>query len=84
MINAVHKHIKSNLPFLMKSKLLLAVSGGLDSMVLLAIMQQLKLNISVAHCNFSLRGEESDADEEFVKHQANSLKITCFSKRFDT
>jgi tRNA(Ile)-lysidine synthase len=68
----------------MKSKLLLAVSGGLDSMVLLAIMQQLKLNIGVAHCNFSLRGEESDADEEFVKHQANSLKITCFSKRFDT
>ncbi|MEY2703867.1 MAG: tRNA(Ile)-lysidine synthase [Bacteroidota bacterium] len=84
MINAVHKHIQSNLPFLMKSKLLLAVSGGLDSMVLLAIMQQLKLNIGVAHCNFSLRGEESDADEEFVKHQANSLKITCFSKRFDT
>ncbi len=84
MINAVHKHMQSNLPFLMKSKLLLAVSGGLDSMVLLAIMQQLKLNIGVAHCNFSLRGEESDADEEFVKHQANSLKITCFSKRFDT
>lgn len=84
MINAVHKHIQSNLPFLMKSKLLLAVSGGLDSMVLLAIMQQLKLNIGVAHCNFSLRGEESDADEEFVKHQANRLKITCFSKRFDT
>lgn len=84
MINAVHKHIQSNLPFLMKSKLLLAVSGGLDSMVLLAIMQQLKLNIGVVHCNFNLRGEESDADEEFVKHQANRLKITCFSKRFDT
>ena len=75
MVQEVQKHIVSNLPFLLKDKLLLAVSGGLDSMVLLHIMHELNLNIAIAHCNFGLRGEESDADEVFVKQYANANNI---------
>lgn len=84
MVQEVQKHIVSNLPFLLKDKLLLAVSGGLDSMVLLHIMHELNLNIAIAHCNFGLRGEESDADEVFVKQYANANNIPFFSKQFDT
>ena len=49
---------------------LLAVSGGMDSMVLLHLFKQKGLSFSIAHVNFMLRGDESDADESFVKEHA--------------
>lgn len=66
------------------SKWLLAVSGGLDSMVLLNLCHRAGFNISVAHCNFNLRGEESDTDAKFVKDICFSLKVPYFEKHFDT
>ena len=66
MLQKFEKHIHTNFPFVRDSKLLLAISGGLDSVVLMYLCNQLKLNISLAHCNFKLRNEESDLDEEFV------------------
>lgn len=84
MIDAVHKHIQSNLPFLLKSKLLIAVSGGLDSMVLLDLLYKLNFQVAIAHVNFQLRGAESNEDENFVKLQAEKYQIPIFINRFDT
>jgi tRNA(Ile)-lysidine synthase len=64
--------------------LILAVSGGCDSMCMLHIMQQLKYNLVVAHCNFKLRGDESDAEEEFVKRYCEKHHIKFVSKTFAT
>ena len=63
---------------------LLAVSGGVDSMVMLKIFHELGLNFVVAHCNFGLRGAESDADEQLVKNYCNIYKIKCLTIKFDT
>ena len=84
MLSKFEKHVASYFPFLKGKKLLLAVSGGIDSMVLMRLCIEMKMDISVAHCNFSLRGDESDADEYFVKSQTDKLQIPIFIKKFDT
>ena len=71
----MQNHLKSRFPFFEKSKLLIAISGGLDSVVLTHLCHQLKLNMALAHCNFNLRGAESDADEEFVLQLAEDLDV---------
>ena len=76
MLVKFKNHIQQNLPFLLENKLLLAVSGGLDSMVLVNLCQKLNLTIAIAHCNFQLRGEESDEDEQFVKDFCIKNQIT--------
>ncbi len=67
-------------------KVLLAVSGGIDSMYMLHKAPELfpGASFAVAHCNFCLRGEESDGDEAFVAAQCGTLGVECFVKRFDT
>jgi len=77
-------HIKKDFSFLKKSKLLIAISGGMDSMVLMHLCHQLHLNIALAHCNFNLRGNESDADEAFVLQLAENLDLEVFIESFDT
>lgn len=84
MIEKLQNHIAQNFPFLINKKLLIAVSGGLDSMVLLHLFNQLKFKIAVAHCNFMLREDESFEDENFVKRESIKLKIKNYSKLFDT
>ena len=84
MINLLEDHINKNLPFLKKGKLLIAISGGLDSVVLTQLCHQLKLHISLAHCNFNLRGKESDTDEDFVLNLAEELNLEVFVESFDT
>ena len=84
MLAKFQNHINQNLPFLKEKKLLLATSGGIDSMVLLYLCHQLKLDIRVAHCNFQLRGKESDEDEKFVKFQCEKLDVLLFVNHFDT
>ena len=64
--------------------LLVAVSGGIDSMCLMEKVRQEGGPFAVAHCNFGLRGAESDADEAFVRSQATRYGIPCHVKRFDT
>ena len=80
----LQNHINKNLPFLKESKLLIAVSGGIDSVVLTHLCKTLKLNIALAHCNFNLRGDESDADETFVLELAEDLDVEVFIQNFDT
>lgn len=84
MIEKLENHITENLKMLNQSKLLLAVSGGLDSMVMLHLCSKLKLDIAIAHCNFGLRNEESDGDEAFITNYAKQHKINIFINKFDT
>lgn len=63
---------------------LLAVSGGVDSMVLLYLFLNSKLSFSVVHCNFHLRGEDSDLDEKLVEDFCKKNKLELFSKKFNT
>ena len=66
--------------------LLIAVSGGIDSMVLLHLCMQSEMirDFAVAHCNFQLRGKESDKDESFIVNFCNTHHIPVFTKKFDT
>ena len=68
------------------SRILLAVSGGVDSMYMLARSSELfpGSEVAVVHCNFGLRGDESDGDEEFVRGWCAAHGIRCFVRRFDT
>ena len=84
MLLKFQNHLSETLPFLKGKKLLLAVSGGIDSMVLVQLFQQLKYDFAIAHCNFQLRGEESDGDEVFVKTVCEQLKVPVHSTKFDT
>ncbi len=84
VINTFKNHIENNLPFLKHSKILIAISGGLDSVVLTHLCNQTKLKIALAHCNFNLRGSESDADEDFVLQLAEDLDLEVFIESFET
>lgn len=84
MEKAFKSLIKSNFPFLATHKLLLAVSGGLDSVVLAHLCSSAKLNFAIAHCNFNLRGEESNGDEAFVVDLADALNVEVFTENFNT
>ncbi|WP_338358340.1 tRNA lysidine(34) synthetase TilS [Yeosuana marina] len=84
MIAQFQNHINTRFSFLKSSRLLIAISGGIDSVVLTHLCHQLKLNIALAHCNFNLRGDESDADEDFVLQLAEDLDLEVFIESFDT
>ena len=84
MIVNFKKHITSNFPYLIGKKLLIACSGGLDSVVLTHLMKTAGFEIALAHCNFSLRGKESDGDEMFVIGLAKQMHISVFAETFDT
>lgn len=84
MTNPFENHINTAFPFLKGKKLLLAISGGIDSVVLADLLIQNKQDIALAHCNFQLRGTDSDKDEAFVKDLAGKYNIPLFSVRFDT
>jgi tRNA(Ile)-lysidine synthase len=67
------------------NRVLVAVSGGLDSIVLLNLLVKYGMNdLAVVHCNFQLRGKDSDDDEKFVKNLAKSYKLPFYCKAFDT
>ena len=84
MLSQFKKHIDENFSFLKEKKLLIACSGGVDSVVLTHLIKNLNFEMALAHCNFSLRGKESDGDEMFVIGFANKLNIPVFAETFDT
>lgn len=84
MLLNFQKHIEAHFPFLHSGKLLIAVSGGIDSVVLAHLAHQSQLNFSIGHCNFQLRGEESDDDELFVKELASKLGVDIHTTQFST
>jgi len=74
---------KQNL-FSPKDKLLLAVSGGIDSVVLCELCKQAGYDFFIAHCNFRLRGEESERDEKFARQLGDKYNVEVEVKKFDT
>jgi tRNA(Ile)-lysidine synthetase-like protein len=84
MIQKFKNHLTTHFPFLENKDLLLAISGGLDSMVMLHLFQNLNYEITIVHCNFQLRELESFDDQNFVQEYAEANKIPIFVTQFDT
>jgi tRNA(Ile)-lysidine synthase len=84
MLKKFKEHLQVNFPFLKEKKLLIAISGGLDSVVLTHLFSELNFDISLAHCNFQLREEESNLDEEFVKKISQKSSNQIFTIKFNT
>ena len=84
MYNKLVAFNKKHLLFFNKNKLILAISGGIDSMVLLDLMAKIDIEIIVAHCNFQLRGEEANKDQKLVKTIAKKYNFEFHTINFDT
>lgn len=83
MLRAFTKHLTEKQLFGPGDRLLLALSGGLDSVVLAHLLSKSGLNFSMAHCNFKLRGAASDGDESFCRDLAKQLDVPFFCKDFE-
>ena len=84
MLRKFFEYINEKHLFEPHQKVLLAVSGGIDSMVLLHLFEKSEFDYGVVHCNFQLRESDSNKDEEFVRKQVLMHGVPFFSTRFDT
>ena len=84
LLEEFEKYIAENELFTHDDKLLLTVSGGVDSMVMMALTAAAGYRFGVAHCNFQLRGNESEEDEVLVENEARRYGVEFYNKRFDT
>lgn len=84
MIHRFLKYINQNKLFKPSDKLLITVSGGLDSVVLAHLFYEAKFEFAIAHCNFQLRGNDSNLDELFVFQLAEKYGVEFFSVKFET
>lgn len=84
MLKKFQSHLDSRFSFLKNEKLLVACSGGLDSIVLTHLLAKSGYDISLSHCNFSLRGHESDNDSDFVIQLSKTLGIPIYTETFET
>lgn len=83
-ITKIQQYIEKNHLFTLNDKLLVTVSGGPDSVALLYVLNKYGYNIEAAHCNFHLRGNESDRDEAFVTRLCNKMKVKLNITHFNT
>ena len=84
MLVLFDKYVSKHRLFDKDDLLLVAVSGGVDSTVLSDILHKLHFSFIIAHCNFQLRGSDSDGDEEFLYTLADKYGVDMYVKRFDT
>ena len=84
MLTRFKQHIEQHQLLEPQCRVLLAVSGGADSMTMLHLFRRIWANIVVAHCNFHLRGAESDADEQFVRQTCQQQGLPLHVAQFDT
>lgn len=84
LLQRYNHYIQEQKLFAKTDRLLLAVSGGLDSVVLCELCHQAGYRFALAHCNFQLRGADSDRDEAFVQQLAQHYQVPFYSTRFDT
>ena len=84
MLNSFTTYLKKEKLFPKTDTILLTVSGGIDSIVMCELFHQAGLKFGIAHCNFQLRGEESDTDELFVEELAEKYDVQFHSVSFNT
>ena len=84
MLDQFRAYITSNHLINKGDRILVALSGGVDSMVLAELLRREGYDIAFAHCNFHLRGAESDGDEQFVREYAERVGVKLFVRQFDT
>ena len=84
LTSKIEKYILDNQLFEKSDRLLLAISGGVDSVVLAEILNELGYMIGLIHCNFGLRGQESDDDQQFILDFAKKKNLPFFTKKYDT
>jgi len=84
LLKEFRQFVKQQNLFQPKDKLLLAVSGGVDSVVLCELCKHAGYNFIIAHCNFQLRGEESERDENFVREIGKKYEVEVLVKKFET
>ncbi|MCB0507514.1 MAG: tRNA lysidine(34) synthetase TilS [Bacteroidetes bacterium] len=84
MLSSIQEYIQQHQLFNVGTPVLVACSGGVDSMVLCSILYKLNYKFAIAHCNFQLRAKDSDGDAMFVEDFAKQNKIQFFSTTFDT
>ena len=82
MLEIVQNQLKDQLKSADHPHFLLACSGGVDSMVLFDLLLKLDYSFTVAHCNFQLRGTESDADQDFVNTHCETRQFLLSPKHF--
>ncbi|HEK20340.1 tRNA lysidine(34) synthetase TilS [Mucilaginibacter sp.] len=76
--------IEQNRLFTPACKILAAVSGGMDSVLMAHLLKAAGYNFAIAHCNFTLRGADADADEQFTRELAKKLGVNYYATRFAT
>jgi tRNA(Ile)-lysidine synthase len=76
--------IEQNALFSHTDKVLVAVSGGMDSVLMVHLLKAAGFSFGIAHCNFRLRGNEADADEEFCRQLAQQAEVSFHTIKFDT
>ncbi len=84
MLAQFEEHVKTRFPELLRKRVLLACSAGLDSTVLAHLFAALGLDFRLAHANFNLRDKESEGDQDFVERLASTFNIKCYVNSFDT
>lgn len=84
MLEQLHEYVEQHMLFRPDDTVLLAVSGGVDSMVMAELFHRAGYKFAIAHCNFGLRGSESNQDEAFVASMAESYNVRFFVKHFKT
>lgn len=84
ILERFERYVEENKLFSREDNILVAVSAGRDSMLLLWLLHELQYRVQIAHCNFQLRGEESDGDEALVRQLAEHHGLALHVKAFDT
>lgn len=84
MVHRIEKYIVKNMLLSPGSKVLVALSGGADSVALLVVLMKLGYRCEAMHCNFHLRGEESNRDERFVAELCARHNVSLHTVHFDT
>ena len=83
MLDRLKSYLEENKLCKFGDRVLLAVSGGIDSVVMAHLFREADYNCAIAHCNFQLRGKESESDEAFVRLLGASLEMPVYVKHFD-
>lgn len=84
LLESFERYVSDQELFTRDDRILLTVSGGVDSMVMLHLFASCGYTAGVAHCNFQLRGDESDEDEVLVRCEAEKYGLPFYNRRFDT